>query len=275
MDVRVAAEIPNHGRAFELPDVPNAIVADIQVLTKGHVQIIETISLDELHRFIGVLFAEGSEQICHYQVDMFLLVSTQFPDRDARQTGLLPGQADGLSPALSARVAQKRHVALFAIEHFKDFVGALSLIPINIAGMVGGLIVTQSSVSIEDRSTKGSTLNRIAIATARHMPAGEYKFEFADSRLAKQCYRTSAKTLFTGVVLYLFHDTLGIFRAVHFKKDFANHGLLVPREVLPHSLFGDVPIVLDLGPERMVKGEHDRLPLGFGEALIQSCDEGF
>src|SRR5205814_1318817 len=41
VDVRFAAEIPKHRRPFNLPDIPDPVVADVLVLIKGHVQVVE------------------------------------------------------------------------------------------------------------------------------------------------------------------------------------------------------------------------------------------
>jgi len=62
---------------------------------------------------------------------------------------------------------------------------------------------------------------------------------------------------------------------VHFQEDLADHCLLVGGEIGANSLFGDVPVVIDLGPKRMVEGEGDAFPLRFGETLIESGYEGF
>jgi hypothetical protein len=43
MHVWRAAEIPEHGRAFNLPHVPHSVVADVVVLVEGQVQIVEAV----------------------------------------------------------------------------------------------------------------------------------------------------------------------------------------------------------------------------------------
>jgi len=44
--MRISAEIPNHRRPFNLPDIPNPIAPQIPVLVESHVQIIEAAFLD-------------------------------------------------------------------------------------------------------------------------------------------------------------------------------------------------------------------------------------
>ena len=75
MHVRVAAEIPEHRRSFDLPHIPHAVVANIVVLVKCHMQIVEAVCLDQLHGFFGVGFAERREHIGHHFADMVLLVA--------------------------------------------------------------------------------------------------------------------------------------------------------------------------------------------------------
>ncbi len=40
MDVRSAAETPDHGRAFELPNVPHTVVANVQVFVDAGKEIL-------------------------------------------------------------------------------------------------------------------------------------------------------------------------------------------------------------------------------------------
>ena len=41
MDVRGAAEVPDEVRAFEPPDVPLLVLADVVRLVEGHVELVE------------------------------------------------------------------------------------------------------------------------------------------------------------------------------------------------------------------------------------------
>ena len=58
--VWIPTEVPDHGGAFNLPHIPGTVVANIAALEEGKMKIIKPIGLDVLHRFIRVLFAEGS-----------------------------------------------------------------------------------------------------------------------------------------------------------------------------------------------------------------------
>ena len=46
MHMRIPAEIPNHRRPLNLPDIPNPIAPQILVLVESHVQVIEAVFLD-------------------------------------------------------------------------------------------------------------------------------------------------------------------------------------------------------------------------------------
>src|SRR5262245_6659951 len=54
MHVRRAAEIPEHRRPFDLPHIPDTVIADVVVFVKRHVQFIETVRVDQFHRFFHV-----------------------------------------------------------------------------------------------------------------------------------------------------------------------------------------------------------------------------
>jgi hypothetical protein len=76
-----------------------------------------------------------------------------------------------------------------------------------------------------------------------------------------------------GIVFDLFQDFLCIFGTVHFQENFANHRLLVRRKIGPDALFGDVPVIINFGAERIIKGKDDRLSLflrgDFGTESLQ------
>src|SRR5215471_2179237 len=76
--VRCTAKIPHHSRSFDLPDIPYSVVANVLILVKGHVQILETVVFNQLNGFIRVLFTERRQQIGHHHLHMFLLIPAQF-----------------------------------------------------------------------------------------------------------------------------------------------------------------------------------------------------
>src|SRR5438045_2485985 len=125
MHVWVAAEIPDHGRAFDLPNVPNPILADILVFIESHVKMIEAVSFDQLHGLIGIAFPERGEQVSHDFANEVLLVAGQFGERNSRKPCLLSGEFDSLGSVLLATIDEKGEITLAAIESLPDIVGAL------------------------------------------------------------------------------------------------------------------------------------------------------
>ena len=75
MNVRSTAENPNGGGTFDLPVVPNLIFAEVALLGKRHVQMIESASFEKLHGLVSVCFAEGLEKIGQHFLEEFFLVS--------------------------------------------------------------------------------------------------------------------------------------------------------------------------------------------------------
>ena len=76
-------------------------------------------------------------------------------------------------------------------------------------------------MAIEDRTAEGGSLDRIAIATAGHMPAGEDKLQRLP-RLAKQCQRTAAKSLGAVVLLDLGQYLGGVLLAVKVEENLSH-----------------------------------------------------
>lgn len=54
VDVRVAPEVPNHVGAFDLPGVPNLVIADVFVFGEGHVEVVHAGGVDERQSLFGV-----------------------------------------------------------------------------------------------------------------------------------------------------------------------------------------------------------------------------
>src|SRR4051794_20656564 len=214
MDVRFAAEIPEHGWSFNLPNVPNPIVADVVILVKSHVQIVEAICLNQFHGFVCIAFAERSEQIGHYFVHQFFLIAREFGHSNPREAALLSCEPNCIRSLFFARFLEQRDLALFAIEHFENFVCAERLEPISVPLVVGLLIEAFGGVPIKDWATESSSFNGVTIAAARAMPARQHEFEFAGAGLSKERDGTSAKSLLATVVDHLGHHALCVIGTV-------------------------------------------------------------
>src|SRR5579862_5117749 len=75
VNVWSAAEIPDHVRALQLPDVPDAVIADVQVFVKRHSEVADSAALaDVAHGLVGVLFSERQQQVRQHLVHQVSLI---------------------------------------------------------------------------------------------------------------------------------------------------------------------------------------------------------
>lgn len=178
VDMGSAAEIPDHGGAFELPDVPDAVVSDIAPAVEGHVKVLETVFVDVFHGFLPFRFAEGSEEIIEDTFDEVLLIGGHFGDGNAIEAFLLAGQFNGLVSPLGASPLEEGVFALFAVEGFEDFVCPEGLIPVGVVRVIFCFVEAIGGVAVEDGATKGGAFDGIAVAAAGAMATGEDELEF-------------------------------------------------------------------------------------------------
>src|SRR5436190_23082586 len=99
------------------------------------------------------------------------------------------------------------------------------------------------------------------------MASGQNEFKFSCARLAKERDRTGAETCLATVVNHLLHHFVGVFGAVQAKENLADHLLLVLREKIRQLLVHDMPVVIDLGSERMIERKYNGLLLLLAEAF--------
>ena len=94
MDMGFTAEKDERRRPLDLPNIPDAIVPEIAILVKGHVEMVELSRVNHLEGLIGVFFAERSEDVAKDLADMILLVARECLDGDSREIARFPGQGD-------------------------------------------------------------------------------------------------------------------------------------------------------------------------------------
>ena len=58
VDVRGAAEIPDHVRAFELPVVPDAVVADVAFFVEDEAEVVEAVVKIKIALFLRYNFCK-------------------------------------------------------------------------------------------------------------------------------------------------------------------------------------------------------------------------
>ncbi len=141
VNMGLAPEIPYHLGAFDLPYVPDAIIADILLLVVGEVELVEVVGLDELHGLVSVFLAEGCEEVSKYLAQEPLLVCGKLGGRQPLQSFGRTLGLDCLVAAFpTAAFIEKGDLALLAVEGLVELVGPLSLEPVGVAGMIGSFV---------------------------------------------------------------------------------------------------------------------------------------
>ena len=99
--------------------------------------------------------------------------------------------------------------------------------------------------------------DRISVHASSDMATGEDEFELPGARRSKECNGAaleSACTIRIAVVVFdLFHHGLRVLFAVQPHEDVTNQTLLVFVKRLANDSFCDVPVVVDLLPQRILK----------------------
>ena len=192
--------------------------------------------------------AEGGQKVRHDVSHQFLLIARQFGDGEAGELLCLSRKCDSGCRSFLTGIIAEGDLTMFAIERLEELIGALRLIPVDVARMFGRLIEALSSVAVKNWAAKCGALHRIAIAAARDMPAGEDKFKFALARFAGLAEHGDGAgvepAVFDVVMLDLLEDLVHVFLAVHIAKNFLNHCLLIRGEEFPDWLIDDHPVVV-------------------------------
>lgn len=273
--MRSTAEIPHHGGPFDDPIIPNTIVAQIALLEEGHVQIVETVLLNITHRLLAIRLPEGQKQIREHLAHEILLISTQLSHGDTIKAFLEPRDLHGAIPSLTATLRTQRKRTLFAIERLEDLIGALGLIPIDIARMVRGFIEGLGGVTVEDGASKDSAALGIPITPAGAVATREREAELARARFSEQGDARRAKAAVSLVVLIkLLPDLFFVFFTVQLVEDLSHHRLLILVENLIDALGRDVPVVIDFCAKLIFPWEAEDGALLFIEGFVECRDQG-
>lgn len=185
VDVWVAPEVPDHVGAFDLPGVPDAVVADVFVFGEGHVEVVHAGGVDERQGFFGVRFAEGFDEVGQDKADEVFLIGRHGAHPDAGEAGGFAREFDGFGAVFSARGFEKGGGALFAVEGLEDFVGAECLEPVGVARVIGFFVEALSGVTVKDGTTEGGADSAIAVATAGAVATCEDELELAGAGLTE------------------------------------------------------------------------------------------
>ena len=185
VDVRVAPEVPNHVGAFDLPGVPNLVIADVFVFGEGHVKVVHAGGVDERQSLFSIRFAEGFDEVGQDKANEVFLIGRHGAHLDAREAGGFAREFDGLGAVFSARVFEKGGGALFAIEGLEDFVGAEGLEPVGVARVIGFFVEALSGMTVKDWATEGGANSAVAIAAASAVATCEDELELAGAGLTE------------------------------------------------------------------------------------------
>src|SRR5690606_18129303 len=115
----------DHPRPFELPDVPDAVVADVAFLEEGHVEVLEPGVIDQLQRLTRIRGSEWSKEIRHDFPDQLALIRGQFTHGNAFQSRGGALQANRLGAALGSSTVEQGELALASVQRGEDLIRAL------------------------------------------------------------------------------------------------------------------------------------------------------
>jgi hypothetical protein len=127
-------------------------------------------------------------------------------------------------------------------------------------------------MAVKDRASESGAFNRVTVAATGDMPAGKHELELPRTRFAEKGDRRAVKT---AVFFDLFIDEFRVFRAMQTEKYFFDHGLLVLGEEVTQLGLYDLPVVVDLRAERVVKREAKLFTLLSREGFVKGLDKGF
>ena len=133
--MRLTTEIPDHVWSLNLPDIPDAVFADVLVFEEGHVEIVVAAGFDVLQGLFAFGFAEGFEEVGDDFFDEVFLVGAHFGETKAFEPRGLAGELHGFVSVFLARALDERPRALLAVKRLEDLVRALCLKPVGVAFM--------------------------------------------------------------------------------------------------------------------------------------------
>ena len=156
-------EIPGEGGAFDLPHVPNAVVADVPFLEVDQPELVRAAGVAQTG--LNLLDVEGAEragEILEELLDHLLLLRVEIGDRDAGVGELVSLELDR-PRAVGVGFGDERLGFLLVVERLVDLVGLNALIPPDVVGVFGVLVVAVRGMTVEDRAAEGDAFDAIAV----------------------------------------------------------------------------------------------------------------
>ena len=135
---------------------------------------------------------------------------------------------------------------LFRVERLEDLIDLLRLIIEQVASRI------TDTMPVNQRTAERSTLDRIAVSSQRQMPTSQFELKLTRPRLTKQSegVPADAATIRRHLLLQPF---VAIFARDAFQNLVDQIALIIGEEVTADPCFGDVPVGVDAGLQRMVE----------------------
>ena len=148
VNVRRAAEVPDHSRSLDHPAVPDLVVTDIPLVKVGDRQCVESaVGVDALERLVDIALAVHVQHAAQGLVEKLLLILRHVRSTEAFQLALGSLEPNHLG-TIGRRLDHQGLVTLLAIEGGVELVGQARLVPPDVAGMIRLLIETLSLIHI-------------------------------------------------------------------------------------------------------------------------------
>jgi len=174
VNVGIASEMPYEARAFESPVVPGFVPAGVFVGVERQVEFFQApLGFQTRENFLAIDRSEGLDKFGQDLLERVALVVCELADGDPRN-GVRAPESNG---AFAWRLGHLSQLALLAIEHLVNAIGRKSLLPEYVAWVIRSLIIGVGRMTVENRSSEGNMLLRIAIASESRVTSCQHEFE--------------------------------------------------------------------------------------------------
>src|SRR5205814_1906133 len=111
------AEMPDEGRTFQSPHIPNSVIPDITRLIEGETALVETALRSEaLHNLVLIGLAIRFNERFQNLLSMDLLVLREFADRNPRNCD----RASETDQRFVRRFGNQSELPLLAVQHLEQ-----------------------------------------------------------------------------------------------------------------------------------------------------------
>ncbi len=272
VDVWGSAEVPHQIRAFDLPNVPDAVTTDVEIpaVTGDEKRGEEVFLLDGLDGCVDIIRSETREHAAHGFEEGGLLVPREGCNGETGNVGC--AREDDSSGLLGPRFGIHQQLgALGRFERRYEGVKGESLIPERVPFVVLRFPKRLREVAIEEGAIpKAFAVVGVGIAAAGDVVSGVDELEVSVVGRAKKGDGGGIFDVTHEVFLDLPVHFFAKIGGVEGFEDLFNEVLLIGSEEGVKPLLGtDVPPVADEIAFRVIDGEADALALRFGETFVK------